>query len=273
MEENKTGVEKRRKEIKHVALAEILRHRLLPLLHTVSMLLQNEIKEKIRRLLVEHGLRPLQKDRRNIPGEHDQRPLPKVICDLLDDYSITQWSLCPECEVDPNDGFVHIRNTSSQTVLLKISKEQLLCPNELLVLVVEILKDAHRQLCKLGVTDLIHDVDKGHAVLTYAMTVDTAFRQYFENHRTYLNVRRHDDFIAILASNVRLDMIFENACEVIKAFSTKGPYKNINFIEDLPMQSVISVILNCSLFAKHININLRDRDNLLIKVSIYLLPN
>jgi len=273
MEEIKTGVEKRRKEIKHVALAEILRRGLLPLLHTVSMLLQNEVKVKIRRLLGEHGLRPLQRDRRNIPGEHGQRPLPKVICDLLDDYSLRQWSLCPECEVDPNDGFIHIRNTSSQTVLLKISKEQLLCPNELLVLVVAILNDAHCQLCKLGVTDLIHDVDKGLAGLTYALTVDAAIRQYIENHRTYLNVRRHDDFIAILASNMRLDMIFENPCEVIKAFSTKGPYKNINFIEDLPMQSVISVISNCSLFAKHIDINLRAKDNLLFRVSIYSLPN
>ena len=270
MEEIKAGVEKRRKEIKHFALAEILRHGLLPLLHTVSMLLQNEIKEKLRRMLGEHGLRPLQKDRRNIPVEHGQSSLPKVICDLLDDYSLRRWPLCPECEVDPKDGFVHIRNTSSQKVFLKITKEHMFCPNELLVLVVDILQDAHRNLCQLGVTDLIHDFDKGRTIVAYFMSVDIKVRQYIESHCDLLNERRYDDFIAILVSNVRLDMVFENPCEVFKAFSAKGPYKNIGFIENLPMQSVVSIISNCSVFATYLNINLRSRTNLLIKVSLHI---
>jgi len=150
---------------------------------------------------------------------------------LLHGYCLRAKSLCSECEVDPKDGFVHIGCVSRCEVLNKIKREEQFCRNELLVLVIDILHKAHSHLRSQGVAD----------------------------------------FIAILYSNVKLDLIFKNHCEVLKAFSATGPYKNIEFIEDLPMHSVISVIINCSLCTKYLNINLRDRHNLIIKVSLLLL--
>jgi len=233
MEQIKLSVTRSQKAIKHTALVECFRQGLLPLLYVVSQSLQ----ERIRTSLYEYGLRP--------------------------------WPLCPECKLDPKDGFVHIRRVAGQEIRLKITNEQPFCPNESIVFVVDILQDLHRHLRRLGVTDLNQNVEKRQAMscVTFA---SLKHRQDLRRQSDTENSRRYDDFIAILASNVRLDMIFENHCEALKAFSATGAYKNIEFIEDLPMPSVVSIMFNCFQFAKYLNINLRDRGNLLIMVSLYM---
>jgi len=232
MEELKNAVTQQKIKIKHSALIECFRQGLLPLHHEVSRSLQNSIRSS----LSEYGVRP--------------------------------WSLCPECEVDSKNGFVHIGRVFRQEVIDKIDKDTPFCPNELFVIVVHLLRTLHIYLCDMGTNGLKQMANKEQTDVANFMSVDLLKRQIHDYHRYNLNSRRCDEFVKILASNVKLNLIFENPCEVLKAFSAKGPYRNISVIEDLPVLAVVSSISNCGVFAKYLNIDVRTRKELLVKVTL-----
>jgi len=236
MERTKTEVTNYKNQIKHAALIELLRHGLLQLLHVLSKALLEEIEKEISNLLDEYGLRP--------------------------------WSFCAECEVDPKYGFVHIRRVCRQEVIVKIKQEKPFCPNELFVLVVHHLKNLHSNLRGMCAADLILSVKNGQTSTAFLMSKDFTDREFMDQNLDIVNERMYDEFVTVLESNVKLDLIFKNPCEVLKAFSAKGPYKNVAVIEDLPVLAVVSVISNCNMSAKYLNMNLKDRHNLLSKVTL-----
>jgi len=231
MEELKNAVTQQKIKIKHGALIECFRQGLLPLHHEVSRSLQNSIRSS----LSEYGVRP--------------------------------WSLCPECEVDSKNGLVHIGRVFRQEVIDKIDKDTPFCPNELFVIVVHLLRNLHIYLCDMVTHDLKQIDTKEQTHVANFMSVNLVKRRIIDSHRSILNSRRFDEFVKTLASNVKLNLIFENHCEVLKAFSAKGPYRNIAVIEDLPVLAVVSSISNCVVFAKYLNIDVRTRKELLVKVS------
>ena len=236
IKQTKTKVTNSKNQIKHAALVKYFRHGLLPLLDKLSKAVLEEIKKEISKLLGEYGLRT--------------------------------WSFCAECEVDPKYGFVHIRRDCRQEVIAKIKQQQPFCPNELFVLVVHHLKNLHSNLRDMCAADLILSVKNGQTSTAFLMSKDFTDREFMDQNLDIVNERMYDEFVTVLESNVKLDLIFKNHCEVLKAFSAKGPYKNVAVIEDLPVLAVVSVISNCNMSAKYLNMNLKDRHNLLSKVTL-----